>query len=326
MERRRLIAGLALGGLAIPLRGLAQSGAKNHIGFLGAGTPAVYRRRVDAFRAGLRELGHVEGSTIRIDYRWAEGRYERLAELATELVVKGVQVLVTHASPGVRAARQASSTIPIVVTDIAANPVANGIAQSLARPGGNVTGSAYFGTEFTTKRLELLKEALPRLRRVGWLINPDNTGLQSIAQVVDPVAKHLKVELQQFPTRQQSELAPAFAAMKNAGTEGVLVQEDPFFTINVATVADLASGHRLVSAGYGEFAELGGTIGYGVNFLELYRRAASFVDKILKGAKPGDLAFEQPTKYELVLNVKSAKALGITIPRAMLVRADNVIQ
>lgn len=325
--RRRLITGLAIAGLTAPIRGFGQPAARRHlIGFLGSGSAAVYRRRIDALRAGLEELGYAEGTRIRIEYRWAEGRYDRLPQLAGDLLKAGVEVLVTHATPGVRAARQATSTVPIVVTDIAANPVVAGYAHTLARPGGNITGSAFFGTEFTAKRLELLKQAVPSMQRVGWLVNPDNAGVAALTEAVVPTAKQLKIELRQFGTRREEEFAPAFASMKDARVEGLVIQEDPLFTTHVGVLAQMASAHRLVSAGYGEFAEAGGTLGYGVNFPALYRRAAYFVDRILKGAKPGDLPFEQAEKYELVINAKSAKALGITLPDAMLIRADTVIR
>jgi putative ABC transport system substrate-binding protein len=326
MDRRKWLIAFSLGVAAAPLSALAQQKGKVwRIGFLGAGRASAYAHRIDALRAGLRDLGYIEGKNLVIDYRWAEGNYDRLPQLAVEIVGLKIDVLVTHSTPGTRAARQASATLPIVMTDVV-DAVGMGLVESLARPGGNITGSSFIGPQLIAKRLEMLKETLPAMSRVALLVNPNNPALATIRKEMAAAARSSKVELQEFEARQPGDFETALQAMARSRIDAVMVQEDPLFTVNTGTVASLAIKYRLPLAGFSEFAEAGGVIGYGVNFPDLYRRASYFVDRILKGAKPGDLPVEQPTKFELVINMKTAKALGLTIPQSILVRADRVIE
>jgi putative ABC transport system substrate-binding protein len=296
------------------------------IGFLGTASASAQAKRVDALRAGLRDLGYVEGKNIVIEFRWAEGRYDRLPDLAAELVRLKVDVLVTAGTPGTLAAKKATTTVPIVMVGIG-DAVATGVVASLARPGGNITGSTDSVPELMAKLLELLKEIMPRTRRVAVLVNPDNPSRPSpVLKAMGTTAGSLKVELQKFEARGPSELESAFSRMAKSRVDAVVVTTDVLFNYNVAAVADLAAKKRLPSAGAKAFAEAGGLIGYGLNFPDMDRRAAYFVDKILKGVKPEDLPVQQPTKFELVVNLKTAKALGLTIPQTLLLRADQIIE
>ena len=326
-NRRKLIVALGAGALAAPLGSLAQQKGKVwRIGFLGAATASGSARRVEALRAGLRDLGYVEGKNIVIDFRWAEGNYERLPQLAAELVRLKVDVLVTAGTPSILAAKSATTTIPIVMAS-GGDPVATGLVTSLARPGGNVTGMAGFSPELMVKRLELLKDVFPRARQVAVLFNPDNPSHIKISlPVMDAAAKSLKLELHQFGARGPSEFESAFAAMAKRRVDAVVTSQDSMLTDNAGAIANLAAKMRLPSVGFPEFAEAGGLMAYGVNRVEFFRRAAYFVDRILKGARPGDLPVEQATRFETVLNLKSAKALGLQFPQAVLARADRVIE
>jgi putative ABC transport system substrate-binding protein len=326
-RREFLVAGSAgLWALAMPLASFAQQPPKvARIGFLGAVSAAGYASRVDALRAGLRDLGYHEGKNLAIEFRWADGKYERLPELAAELVRLKVDVIVTHAATGTLAAKQATTAIPIVMVNVG-DPIAMGIVASLARPGGNITGATFVSPELHVKRLELLKEILPRINQVAVLLNPDNRANGPVLQAIGAAAKLLKVSLQQFEARAPDEFEGAFAAVARKRADAVLVLQDTMLTANRRAILDLAAKQRLPSAGITEFAEAGSLVGYGVNSPEQFRRAAYFVDRIIKGAKPADLPVERPTKYELVINQKTAKALGITIPQSILVRADKVIE
>ena len=295
------------------------------IGFLGTESASGFTSRVETLRAGLRELGYVEGKNIIIEFRWAEGKNDRLPELAAELVRLNVDVIVIHATPGTLAAKRATTTIPIVTASMG-DALAVGVVSSLARPGGNITGSTYFQPELMAKRIELLNDAMPRLTQVAVLTNPDNSMTGPILQAMEVTARSLNVALHRFEVREPSELEGAFAAMAKRRVDAVVIHEDPRFVVNAKKIADLAAKQRLPSIGFGEFTEAGGLIAYGVNFLELYRRAAYFVDRILKGAKPGDLPIERATRFELVINRKTAKALKLTIPQQLLVRADKIIE
>jgi len=290
------------------------------IGFLGPGSGLPV-----PFLTGLRDFGYVEGQNILIEYRWAEGKYERLPDLAAELVRLKVDVLVTGGTAGVRAAKQATTTIPIVMTT-SGDAVSSGLVASLARPGGNVTGSTFFVPELMAKRLELLKEAMPRTARVAVLVNADDPSHVPVLKAMESTARSLKIEIQKFAVRRPSEIESAFTAMAKRRVDAVVVQEDNLLTTNARVIAGSAVKNQLALAGQPTFAEAGGQIGYGVNQQALARRAAYFVDKILKGAKPADLPVEQPTKFELVINLKTAKALGLTIPQTLLLRADQVIE
>jgi ABC-type uncharacterized transport system substrate-binding protein len=326
--RREILiaAGCGLGLVAVPRLASAQRAEKiRRIGFLGTGTAAGMAVWVEALRGGLRDLGYVEGQNLAIEYRWADGKYERAPELAAELVRLKVEVLVTHGTPGTLAAKGATATIPIVMASVG-DAILVGLVASLARPGGNITGSSFFNPELAAKRLELLKETLPRLTRVAALINPDNPGQATLLQAMEPTAKSLKLELQVIDVLGPADFEKAFKTMADKHVSAVVIAEDGMINANLQAIATRAAGARLPSIGMAEFAQSGGLMGYGVNFSEMYRRAAIFVDKILKGAKPGDLPIERATKFETILNKKAAKALGITFPRSVLVRADRLIE
>ncbi len=326
ITRRKILIALGTGLGGWPLAGHAQQPAKvPRIGFLGSTSAAGYATQIEALRAGLRDLGYVEGKNILIEWRFAEGNYERLPGLAAELVQLRVDVIVTHGTPGTRAAKQATTTIPIVMA-VAGDAIATGLVASIARPGGNITGSNFFFPELCAKRLELLKETFPRTKRVAVLLNPGNPSNEPVLQAMEMAARSLKVELQKFAVRGPNEFESAFAAMAKSRVDAATILEDAMLIANARAIADLAVKQRLPSIGFKEFAETGGLMAYGANLLEMYRRAAYFVDKILKGAKPGDIPVEQSTKFELVINMKTAKALGITFPQSILVRADKVIE
>jgi putative ABC transport system substrate-binding protein len=282
---------------------------------------------LDAFRQGLRELGWVEGQNIVIDYRFAEGRFDRLPDLAVELVQLKVDIIVAQPTPAAAAAKNATKTIPIVMISVG-DPVGLGLIASLARPGGNVTGSSYsVGLEITGKLLELLKETVPKARRVAILSNPANPAHPLAIREVSVAARSLGVQLQLLEARGPNEFDGAFAAMAKERVGALLVVADGLFILHRARLADLAARSRLPAIyGYREHVEVGGLMSYGSSTRDLYRRSATFVDKILKGAKPADLPVEQPTKFELVINLQTAKALGLTIPPSLLGRADEVIQ
>ena len=326
MRRRTFIEGIAALGVAWPLAVRAQQAGKVHrIGFLGSATARGSAKAVESFRAGLREFGYVEGRNIGIEFRWAEGNYDRLSDLVADLIATNVDVLITHGTPGTRVAKEATTTIPIVMA-ISGDAIATGLVSSLARPEANLTGSTYFLPQLNAKRLELLKEVFPSISRAAALSNPDNPVSRPIIPTMQAAAASLNVILEVVRAQGPSEFSPAFAAMTKSRVGSVVVTEDGEFAASFRTIAALALANKLPSIGAREYAEAGGLIGYGVNILDLYRRAAYFVDRILKGAKPADLPVEQPTKFELAINLSTAKALGLTIPPTLLSRADYVIE
>ena len=327
MNRRSLvIVTLALAVLAAPLAADAQQQAKvARIGVLGQPTASTYATRIEAFRQGLRELGYVEGQNIAIEYRWAEGRYERLPGLAAELVRLKVDVIVTHGTPGTRAAQQATTTIPIVMAQ-SGDAVRAGLIASLARPGGNITGSIIIAPEVNAKRLELLKEAVPRIRRVTAFLNPDTRQSDLVFKQMELTARALGIEVRPAWVRQRDDLGRTFSVLVRARSDGLVIEDDATLASLARPIADLAAKYRLPRATSLDHVETASLLSYGASFTDLWRRAAIFVDKILKGAKPADLPVEQPTKFELVVNLKTAKALGLTIQRSVLIRADRVIQ
>jgi len=305
-----------------------QAGKVPRIGFLGVTSPSDRPSHLDAFRQRLRELGWVEGQNIVIDYRYAEGRVDRLPDLAAELVRLKVDLIVASAgTQAATAAKNATGTIPIVMIYVR-DPVGNGLIASLARPGANVTGvSGSAGLELFAKQLELLKETVPKIRRVAILSNPDNAYHQLAIREVNVAARSLGVQLQLLEARGPNEFDGAFAAMAKERVGALLVLSDAVLNSHRTRLADLAARSRLPAAyGVRESVEAGGLMSYGPSFLDLYRRSAAYVDKILKGAKPADLPVEQPTKFELVINLKTAKALGLTVPPSLLQRADQVIE
>lgn len=325
-QRRILLTALGLGAFAAPLRILAQpSIAKvSRIGILGAASAAGYLKLVDALRVRLRELGYVEGRNLAIESRWAEGKYDRLPELSAELVRLKVDAIVTAGTPAARATKQATTTIPIVLAQIA-DPIAIGIVSNLARPDGNITGLTYFVPELMAKRLELLKNAIPDARQVAILLNQDNIVKEPIVQSMTVAAKSLNLKLQRFELRGPDQFDAAFAAMRNGRFDGVVVQEDAMLVTNSGAIASVAASHRIPSIGFVELGPAGGLMGYGVNFSDMWRHAADLVDKILRGVKPSDIPIEQATKFELVINLRTAKTLGLTIPQSLVLRADEVI-
>jgi len=326
MRRREFIRLFSSTTVAWPLAARAQQAGKVHrIGFLGSATARGSAKAVESFRAGLREFGYVEGRNIGIEFRWAEGNYDRLSDLVANLIATNVDVLITHGTPGTRAAKEATTTIPIVMA-ISGDAIATGLVSSLARPEANLTGSTYFLPQLNAKRLELLKEVFPSISRAAALSNPDNPVSRPIIPTMQAAAASLNVILEVVRAQGPSEFSPAFAAMTKSRVGSVVVTEDGEFAASFRTIAALALANKLPSIGAREYAEAGGLIGYGVNILDLYRRAAYFVDRILKGAKPADLPVEQPTKFELVINLSTAKALGLTIPPTLLSRADDVIE
>jgi putative ABC transport system substrate-binding protein len=314
---------LALG--AAPLAAWAQQSPAKvaRIGFLGLPGASSWAPMLAALRAGLRDLGYVEGRNIVIEYRWAEGNYDRLPELAAELVRLKVDLIVTHTTLGTRVAKQATTTIPIVIA-ATGDAVQAGLVTSFARPGGNVTGSSFLGPEIAAKRLDLLKEALPRIRRVAVLFNT-NSG-SWLLDGMRRSAKSLKVELYEAAEQRLDEIESAFAKMVDWHAEGVVVIEDPVLVSKAKAIAELALKRRLPVIGFTQIAEAGGLMGFGASIAEMHRRAAYFIDKILKGMKPSDLPVEQPAVFEFVINLKTAKAMDLTLPQSLLLRADGVIQ
>ena len=314
--------------LAAPLAAEAQpTGKVYRIGLILTATPNEAGHLVKALDEGLRELGYVEGRNVVFERRFAEGRQERLPALAAQLVQLKVDVLVTGSNPVIAAVKKVTATIPVVMA-VSRDPVGVGFIASLARPGGNITGLANDPTpDIIGKNLELLKEAAPRVSRVAFLWNPVPPGAGTYKNAVESAARNLGVTFQSVEVRGRNEFEGAFAAMARERANGVVVASDPVIFGPRSQVVLLAARSRLPAVyPQREFAEAGGLISYGPNLADQFRRAAIYVDKILKGARPGDLAVEQARKFELVINVKTAKALGLTIPPALLLRADHIIE
>ena len=325
-NRRKLLVALGAGALSAPLACLAQQQGKVwRIGFLGSTSAAGYAAPIDAMRKGLREFGYIEGKNIVFEWRFAEGSYERLPGLATDLTRLGVDIIVTHGTAGAQAAKRATATIPVVFAAIG-DAVTAGIVTSLAHPGGNITGCTFFNPELAAKRLEIIRDAIPRIRRVAVLLNPSNPLSESILKAMQVTAKALKMELLRFSARAVEEFDGAFAAMKEKRVEAFTTSEDPVLIANVKIIAELATRHRLPSIGFPDFANAGGLLGYGVSIPDMFQRSAYFMDKIFKGAKAGDLPVEQSSKFEIIVNLKTAKALGVKLPDLVLQRADRVIE
>jgi putative tryptophan/tyrosine transport system substrate-binding protein len=315
-------AGAALTG---PGLALAQPAGRRSIGVLLPATRDGFESRVEALRAGLRELGYVEGKSVAYEYRAADGKYERLPALAAELIGLKVDVLVTAGTPGALALKGATATIPIVIATIA-DPTVTGIVPSLARPGGNITGLMFVVAELNAKRLEFLKQALARLKRVAVLMNPDNTAMPPIQREMAQAGAKLGIEIVRFDVRGPDEFEGAFAGIAAKRADAVVIVEDSMLNVNAARLGALATAKRLPAIGVDEVAEGGGLLAYGVDQREMFRRAAAYVDKILKGAKPADLPIERSSTFTLVLNLKTARQLGLTIPADIRLRADRVIE
>jgi putative ABC transport system substrate-binding protein len=327
LSRRSFVAGVSAGAVLLPLAPGAQQAAGRiwRIGFLGS-SPSVVGSLIQAFEQGLRDLGYVKGSNIAIEYRSDDGRAENTPALAAELVRLKVDVMVVSLTERALVAKKATMTIPIVVVN-AGDPVASGLVDSLAHPGGNVTGLSRNNAEHTGKNLELLIAAVPSVSRVAVLSNPTNPLAQSMIRSVTNAADRLHLRLTIVKARGRNELDGAFTAIPREHAGAVLVLGDGMFWVARARIAELALARQLPSMFMNsEHVEAGGLLSYAANSVEPYRRAAVYVDKILKGAKPGDLPVEQPTTFELVINLKTAKALGLTIPPSLLLRADQVIE
>ena len=323
-----LAAGLAGGLLAVPLAATAQPAVKIHrIGFLAYTEPAETNSGFTAFRQGLRDLGWIDGKNVAIEYRWAEGRAERLPDLAAELVRLKVDVILAATTTAAVAAKKATSTVPIVMAT-ASDPEALGLVASLARPGGNVTGLSFgVGLGSISKQLELLREALPGVVRVAVLSNPANPAQPLFVREVKDAARSLGVQARFLEARGPEDLDGAFARMARERAGALLVISDPVFYRYRERLRDLAARNRLPAMyGIRVYPEAGGLMSYGIDNRDNFRRSTAYVDKMLKGAMPADLPVEQPTKFELVINLKTARALGLTIPPAMLARADQVIE
>ena len=318
---------LTLGLLAAPLAADAQPAGKvPRVGILPPGPISERVHLWEAFRQGLRELGYVEGQNIIIVFHSTEVRPERLPKLAAELVSLKVDIIVAAGGPGVRAAQQATKTIPIVAP-VMTDPVELGFAASLARPGGNITGLTLISSDLSGKRLELLKASVPRVSRIAVLFNPIAPIMPPQMRETKVAARALGVQLQLLEVRAPEDFEMAFQAARRGGAGALITMDDTFVFTHRARIVKLAAKNRLPAIyGFREFVDAGGLMSYAANLVDMYRRAATYVDKILKGAKPADLPVEQPTRFELVINLKTAKALGLTIPQSVLIRADEVIQ
>ena len=325
--QRREFVGLLGGAMAIwPLAARAQqAGRLPTIGFLGANTAAAQSEWTAAFGQRLRELGWIDGRTVSIEYRWAEGRSERFAEFAAEFVRLKVDIILTHNTPPVLAAKQATSVIPIVFAT-AADPIGTGIVASLARPGGNVTGLSSQTPDLAGKQIELLREVVPGLRRLTILAQPDNSYVPLELHAIRAAARTVGLEVAVFEIRRAEDIATAFEGLKGRA-QALYVLPDPLLFQHRLRINTLALGARLPTMHVlREYVEASGLVSYGPNWLDQWRRAADYIDKILRGAKPADIPVEQPTRFDLIINLTTAKALGLTIPETFLLRANELIE
>jgi putative ABC transport system substrate-binding protein len=325
--RRKLVIALGAGLLAAPFAAFAQPAGKMfQIGYLGNSTPTMESSLVDAFRQGLRERGYIEGKNLFIHYRWAEGKSEAFPSLIAELLALNVEVLVTSGTPAAVAAKRATTTIPIVLAAVG-DAVAAGIIPSLARPGGNITGLTTLAAQLEGKKIQILHELVTKIRRLALLVNPDNPLTPPVLQSTLAAARTLRMSTQVYDVRNKSELEPAFDAIAKGKFDGLMVLPDRTILSARERVVQLAAQHRLPTIySFSEFVEEGGLVFYGPHFEDMFRRAATYVDKILKGAKPADLPVEQPTKFELMINRKTAKVLGLAISQSLLLQADKLIE
>ena len=325
MDRRAFIFGIA-GGLAAPLAADAQQGGKFwRIGYLGYGAPGSDPSGIEGLRQGLRELGYVENQNIVVEYRYAEGKLDRLASLIGELIDLKVEILLAQGTAATAAVKRRTTTTPIVT--VSNDPVGSGFVQSLARPGGNITGLSFaVGESFSGKWLQLVRETVPKASSVGIIWNPATRWGASLEEM-KALAPGLSLRLSSHPVRSREDIDAAFATVTRAHVGALIIQTDPLVVGQTAQIVRLASASGIPTVyGLREFVDAGGLVSYGPSLFDLWRRSATYVDKILKGAKPGDLPIEQPTKFELVINLKTAKALGLTIPPSLLQRADQVIE
>ena len=328
MHRRRFLLTSLAGAFAAPRAAGAQQhpGKVARIGFLSPTLSTTAPHVLEAFRQGLRDLGYVEGQNIIVEYRWAEGRAERLPVLAAELVSLKVDVIVASGTPAPLAAKNATKTIPIVMAS-AGDPVETGLVASLARPGGNVTGQTTLTPDLGGKRLQLVKELLPGVSRVAVLWNAANPYTVLLVSQIEAAARTLRVQIQSLEVRGPDDFENVLPTAISGGAGALIVVDDPLTVSYRTRIVSFASQRRLPAMyGFREFAEAGGLMALGANLPDLYRRAAIYVDKILKGVQPADLPVEQPTKFDLVINLKTARAIGVTVPPALLLRADHVIE
>ena len=310
-----------------PTLGRSQTAQKQHrVGFLGNSTAASEANLIGPFRDGLRELGYEEGRNLAIEYRWAEGNYERFPALIAELLDSHVDVLVTAGTPATLAVKKATATVPLVMIAVG-DPVGTGIAASLAHPGGNITGLSSMAPDLEGKRLELLREVVPGLSSIAVLWNPLNAFNTGAMKQTRAAAGVLHIDVRPQAVRKTEELEAAFTAIERDRPQALFVFADRVFLHNRIAIAEFANKHRLPSVNaYRELVEAGGLMSFGPSYEDMHRRAATYVDKILKGAKPADLPVEQPTKFLLLINLKAAKTLGLTVPSSLLVRADELIE
>jgi putative ABC transport system substrate-binding protein len=323
--RRRLVLALAAAGLVAPLSALAQAKKVWRIGFLGVETAAGYAKQIDAMRSGLRDYGFIEGNNLLFEYRWAEGKYEALPKLAADLVRGKADILVTHGVPATRAAKAATTQIPIVIASLGVDPIELGLVTSLARPGGNITGRLSLSIMLHAKQLELVHEIVPKARRIVFLYSsrgePGTTNSS-----MQEAARKLRLDIQLVGANDAPGVESALSAVAQSRADALVVQNNSLFITQAARLADWAIKHRVPMIGNQEYAEAGALLGYGASILDNYRRVGYFVDRIAKGANPATMPIEQPSTFELVINKKTAKALGIGFPPAVLIRADRVIE
>lgn len=324
MKRRILLASTAAFTLS-PRLTRAQGSAIRVIGFLSINPAMPLNPYLGSLIAGLRDLGHVEGSTFRLEARYADGDTGRLSAMAAELVSLNVDIIVTYAGAGVLAATKATKTIPIVMVT-GPNLVSLGLAHSIARPGGNITGSNYYGDATMAKRFELLKDAVPSITRVGVLLTRGNSYNAPTLKAMGPIAEKLKLEMRPLEVGEPREYGEVMSTLADGKVAGLVVHDGPQLVADAKLIAEAATQHRLASIGPLEIARNGGLMGYGADFLAQFRRAAYFIDKILKGTKPGDLPIEQPVKFHFILNLATAKAFGLTIPALVQARANEVVE
>jgi putative ABC transport system substrate-binding protein len=327
MRRRSFMTLLGGAAVAWPLMARAQQSAKiPRVGFMGNSTEALEANLVGPFREGLRELGYEEGRNIVIHYRWADGKYERFPTLIAELLAANVDVIVTAGTPAALAVKKATSTVPLVMIAVG-DPVGTGIVPSLTRPGGNITGLSSIAPDLEGKRLELLREVVPHLAHVAYFLNPANAFHTVSVRQALIAAQAPNIKLQPHDVRKSEDLDAAFTSIIKERPEGLLILADRIFLHNRQRMMDFATQQRLPSVNaYHELVEAGGLMSYGPSYEDMHRRAAIYVDKILKGVRPAELPIEQPTKFTLIVNLKAAKALGLEVPPTLVARADEVIE
>jgi putative ABC transport system substrate-binding protein len=326
MRRRKFVA--FLGGVLVawPLAARGQQKAMPVIGVLSTGSPSDSVVSMNAFRQGLSEAGYVEGRNLAFEYRWAEGNYERLPAMAADLIGRKVDLIMASSPPAAQAAKSATSTIPIVFRG-GADPVGIGLVDSLAHPGGNLTGVSFVPDELASKRLELLSDLVPHAQVIALLVNPSNVTAERASRDVEDAARKKGLQLHVLKAGSDREIDTAFASLAQLHADALIVAADPFLSGRRERIVPLASRHAIPAIyAWREFASIGGLISYGSSLVAAYRLVGAYAAKVLKGAKPSDLPIEQPTKYELVINLKTAKALGLTVPPSLLARADEVIE